>query len=1054
MTRPDHATHRLYLIDGTAQLFRAYFAIHGLTNDAGLPTNAVYGFTTMLRKLLDDESPEYCAVAFDLPGKVFRHEQYPDYKANRPPTPEDLNVQRPWVKKVCDVLGVPVVERPAYEADDLIATYARAGVADGLEVTIVGSDKDLLQLVAQRIDVLNPTKEVRLDSAGVVDTFGVAPEHVCDVLGLQGDSVDNIPGVPGVGGKSAVAMVATYGGIESILQRAGRFVASYAARDAVLTALDAAERGGALAGEAVDEIEAALTEWRSATGALMEIEADAAFRARLTSAVEVAAAADLTAVRAGLGPKARAALAPLRETKKALKALDKGSMRKVWTSTHENADQARMSRELAVLCDTVPDLVPFDSLRYSGPPDRAAAQQLFATLGFQRLTKEFDGPARGGVTPSGSAGARRKSAERRRAAPAAEAQAADLQRARAPDGDGPGGETDPVPQKATVARGAYRAILTVEELVAVIAACRAAGRFALDTETNSTDPQRARLVGLSLAWETGAGVYIPVGHRYLGVPDQLSRRTVQEELGPLLADPTVVKLGQNWKYDQHVLRRHGLSTAGWGMDTMVAAFLLDSGRASYSMDALAEAYLDYTPIAYSEVAGKGAKARTLDEIDVDVVTEYAAEDADVTLRLAEILADRLDETELRELYDTVDGPVLPILVEMETHGIRVDPDVLVGMSGDMSRRLETLRRGIHELAGTEFNVDSPKQLREVLYQRMGLKTRRKTAKSGVASTDAATLEQLAEDHPIAARLLEYRELAKLKGTYIDALPRLIHPETGRVHTSYHATGAATGRLSSSDPNLQNIPARTEEGRRIRGAFVPDEGYVFLASDYSQVELRVLAHMAEDEELTAAFQAGEDIHRYTAARVFGVEPEAVTGEMRTRAKAVNFGILYGMSESRLARDQGMSRDEAREFIAAYFDRFSRVRDYIEKVREDARRDAAVRTLFGRIRWFPQLHRKINRGIQEQALRAAVNTTIQGTAADLMKLAMLRVDEALKKRGDGTRMLLQVHDELLLEVPGTDTEEVSWVVREAMEQVHPLRVPLKVDQKVGESWLAVT
>jgi DNA polymerase-1 len=554
--------------------------------------------------------------------------------------------------------------------------------------------------------------------------------------------------------------------------------------------------------------------------------------------------------------------------------------------------------------------------------------------------------------------------------------------------------------------------------------------------------------------EAGSGAYVPLGHDYLGAPRQLTLDEVVGALGPLLADARLAKIGQNLKYDAHILRRHGMPVQGWVLDTMVAAFLLDPGRSSYSMDSLAETHLGYTTIPYKELVGSGSKQLTLNQVDVERVTEYAAEDADVTLRLADLLESLLTDAGLDRLYGTIDGPLLPLLERMEARGIRVDAELLASMSREMDGALHTAREEIHRLAGVQVNIDSPKQLRELLFDRLGLTPRRKTAKGRVASTDAQTLVELAEEHPIARKILDYRELAKLKGTYVDALPRLVNPQTGRVHTSYHPTGAATGRLSSSDPNLQNIPARTEAGRRIRSAFVPDDGFRFLASDYSQVELRVLAHLAGDEELIAAFRRGEDIHRYTAARVFGVDAEQVTGAMRQRAKAVNFGILYGMSETRLAREQGMKRSEAREFIGAYFERFADVRAYIDRIREEALQEAAVRTLFGRVRHFPQLHERVNRAVREQALRAAVNSTIQGTAADLMKLAMLGVDEQVQRSGGGARILLQVHDELLLEVPEHNVEDTAELVRRAMEQVHPLEVPLAVDQKVGGSWLEVT
>lgn len=964
---PERAMAKtLYLIDGTSQLFRAYFAIRGLTNPEGIPTNAVFGFTNMLRKLLQEHAPEHVGVAFDLAGPTFRHDKYADYKAHRPPVPEELNMQFPYAKQVCEGFRIPVLELEGYEADDLIATYAREAKEAGFEVVVVASDKDLLQLVGPGVTVFNPSKEVVLDALGVAKTFGVPPERVRDVLGLQGDAVDNIPGVPGVGEKTALAIVSTYGSVEEIVERARRFVAFLAVRE---------QDDAAAIAAALDR--------------LIEVEKDAAYRERLERAADL--------VR-GIDRKAAG---------KALKDLDKGSSRRIWEAIAEHAPQAFLSRDLATLDARVP--VEFDPVALKhDPPDREALATLFRALGFGRLTAEFSAPEEG-------------------EAPAV-----------APDRSGP----------------QWSAILNREDLEAAASAARKAGRFALDTETDGTDPQRAKLVGISLAWREGEGVYVPVAHRYLGAPDQLALETVRAVLGPLLADATVAKVGQNLKYDAHVLRRHGMRVEGWAMDTMVAAFLLQPDRVSFGMDALAREYLSYAPIPYAALAGTGAKQVTLDQVEVEKVAEYAAEDAEVTLRLADVFRDRLRAEGLDRLYEEIDHPLLPVLVEMEARGIRVDVRTLGAMSKEMERSLDESRRAIHALAGTSFNVDSPKQLREILFDTMGLKPLRKTVKSGVASTDASTLEQLAEEHEIARRILEYRELAKLKGTYVDALPRLVNPDTGRVHTVFHPTGAATGRLSSSDPNLQNIPARSAVGLEIRSAFVPEPGWKFLASDYSQVELRVLAHLCRDPGLIEAFQNGEDIHRVTASRVFGVAPSEVDDTMRRRAKAVNFGILYGMSESRLARDQGMTRGEAKEFIRAYFDRFSAIRDYIERVRQEATREGAVRTLFGRIRRFPQLRARANRGEVEQALRAAVNTTIQGTAADLMKKAMVAVERGLAARGYRARILLQVHDELLLEVPPEELEEVAARVLAEMEGVYPLEVPLVADQKTGDNWRDVT
>jgi DNA polymerase-1 len=986
---------RLYLIDGTSQLFRAFFAIRGLTNAEGLPTNAVFGFTSMLRKLLNEEKPEYVGVAFDLEGPTFRHERFADYKAHRPPLPEDLIPQFSLAKQVCEGFRIPVLELPGYEADDLIATYARLAKEAGYEVVVVASDKDLLQLVSDRITVLNPSKDLRLDAAGVAEQFGAPPERVIDVLGLMGDAVDNIPGVPGVGEKTALSLVATYGDVETIVGRAERFVTAWEAKDAL----------GEVLSTGTDSPKAARDAFQSRAEALLEVEKDADVRTRLGEVLSgVRKVLDLSA----LPPKEKKSLV------KSLKDLDKGSQRRVWEAIAQNAEQARLSRELATVDTAVPVTFDPEALHHD-PPDREKLSVLFKSLGFRSLTAEFTGDG---------------------AAPA--------------DAEADSAAADATPPD----KGDYRTIATAEDLRVAVAACRAAPRIAVDTETDSADPMRAKLVGISLAWTDRQGVYIPVGHDYLGAPRQLALDEVLSILAPLLADPSVPKVGQNLKYDSHVLRRHGMPVAGWELDTMVAAFLLDPDRSTFNMDSLAATYLGHETIKYSSLVGTGAKQLTLNQIDVERVTDYAAEDADVTLRLAGVLGPKLREAGVEDVWRVIDGPVLPILVRMEAAGIKIDVTALRALSTEMEASLDAARREIHALAGRPFNVDSPKQLREILFVGLGLKPGKKTAKSGEYSTDASTLEDLLDQHEIARKLLEYRELAKLKGTYVDTLPELVNPETGRVHTSYHPTGAATGRLSSSDPNLQNIPARTSVGLRIRSAFVPEDGSVFLASDYSQVELRVLAHLCEDPGLTAAFVAGEDIHRVTAAKVFGVAPKDVTDEMRRRAKAVNFGILYGMSEARLARDQGLTRQEAHDFIAAYFDRFKNVRTYIEGVRAEATREGVVSTLFGRKRWFPQLRGRAHRGEMEQALRAAVNTTIQGTAADLMKLAMQRVERTLEDGGFRARMLLQVHDELLLEVPRGELSPVRDRVREAMEHVHPMRVPLLVDQKTGQDWREVT
>jgi DNA polymerase-1 len=958
----------------------------------------------MLRKLMNDEQPEHLAVAFDLPGGTFRHDRYAEYKANRPPAPEDLDRQAPYAREVCHAFRIPVLELAGYEADDLIATYARLARAEGFDVVVVSSDKDLLQLVGDRVTVLNPVKNTVLDAEETEKSFGVPPERVIDVLGLMGDSVDNIPGVPGVGAKTALAMVRTYGDVEAILARAGRFVAAWDARDAFLEILGVAEKQKPLEEATAERLEAAAREVASTLTELRDHEADGEFRSRLETVAGLLDAAPIDGLGQRAGEGGRAVARDLRELKRELKGLDRGSAKRAWRSVHEHEEVARLSRELATLDHEAP--VRFDARTVTvGPPDRDKARALFENLGFKALLPGLD----------------------------------DGDAAPAPEGREP--EAPPTDHRTVLDRG------SLEEIVRAI---REATRFSIVTETDGEDPLRAGLLGIAAAWGDGEAAYIPVGHEGLGAPHQLGVDEVARDLGPVLADPAVSKVAYDLKRQLKVLSRHGLEVAGWGIDPRVAAFLLDPGHADLEIAALAREILGRAP----EIAAAGSTPATGDRTAVEQVGPHAAARAELTLRLSEALDSRLEEADLAELYRTIDGPLLPVLARMELTGIRVEPEMLGAMSREMESGLNRLRAEIHDLAGVEFNVDSPKQLREVLFERLGLEPKRRTAKSRVSSTDARTLEELGTEHPIARRLLEYRELAKLKGTYVDSLPQLIDPTTGRVHTTYHPTGAATGRLSSSDPNLQNIPARTEAGLEIRSAFVPDPGHRFLASDYSQVELRILAHLSGDPELLAAFRRGDDIHRHTASLVYGVAPDLVSDAMRRRAKAVNFGIVYGMSQHRLAAEQGMSRGEARKFIEAYFERFQGVKAYIERIREEARRDGHVRTLFGRVRYFPQLHQKVNRAVQEQALRAAVNTTVQGTAADIMKMAMLRAESLLDEAGHGARMLLQVHDELLFEVPEAAVDETAAVVRRAMEEVCSLEVPLVVDQKRGASWSEVT
>ncbi len=896
---------RLYLVDGTGNLFRAYFAVRGLSTKSGLPTNAVYGFTSMLRKLVQDEKPDHLGVAFDLPGPTFRHKEYEEYKAHRPPPPDDLVAQIPYVKKVCEVLRVPTVEKEGFEADDLIGALARQAEERGLEVMIVTSDKDMLQLVDDRITVLKPQKEgyLRLDRKGVEEFFGVPPERVVDVLALMGDATDNVPGVPGVGEKGAREIIRHYGDLES----------------ALAAALADAGDGG------------------------------------------------------DLGPLKR-------------KAYREG--------LRQHADSARLSRRLVTLDTSAPVSLDLERLRL-GNPDPDAARALFQELEFTSLIKD--------VSPgAGSTGAD------------------------------------------------YRSVVERSELGALVEEIRAAGRVSVDLETDSIDPLRARIVGIALATRPGRARYIPTGHRYLGAPAQIAPEAALEALRPVLEEARISKLGQNIKYEILCLGRHEVRLRGVAFDTMVASYLVDPSRRTHNLDDLALEYLDYRSIPYEEVAGKGARQVTLDQVDVGRVTTYACEDADVALRLAAVLEDRLRQNALEELFETLEMPLVEVLADMEAAGVRIDVAFLRDMSKELEEEARRLERDVVEMAGEEINVNSPRQLGALLFEKMKIKPLRRTQKSRVFSTDQEVLEELAPKHPIARKILDYRTVTKLRSTYVDALPALVNPDTGRVHTSFNQTVAATGRLSSSDPNLQNIPVRTELGRRIRRAFIPADGCVLMAADYSQIELRVLAHMADDPNLVSAFKRGEDVHVRTAAEIFGVAPDLVTADMRRAAKAINFGIIYGMGAQRLAREQGITLGEAQTFIRQYFERFPRVKEYIDDTIRRVEKEKQVSTLFNRIRRFPELD-GAHRGQRQQVLRQAVNTTIQGTAADLIKRAMLVLHARLREHKLRSRMILQVHDELVLEVPEAEIERAGPLVKDSMEGVYPMRVPLSVDVRIGRNWM---
>ncbi|WP_306589702.1 DNA polymerase I [Geothrix sp. 21YS21S-4] len=929
------AEDRLYLIDTFAFIFRAYYANPRLKN------GAAYTFSRLVLQLLEKHRPTHLACVFDVSGPTFRHELYPEYKANRSEMPEDLRPQVPMIRRLVEALSIPIVELQGYEADDVMGTLAREAAAAGLPTAIVSPDKDLLQLVDDdlKIQVLNTKDgEIWHDREGVKTRLGVWPEQVVDFLSLVGDASDNVKGVPGIGEKGACALLDTYGSLAGIL-----------------------------------------------------------------------------AAKEGLKPRQREGL-------------------------EAAAPWLDLTRRLVtVVTDLQLPLHPAD-LAYPGV-DEARAREAFKDLGFQTLTKEFTRSA----------------------------------------------------QQAGSVR-AYRAAATLPDLEAAVAACRAAGRFGLDTETTNLDSARGHLVGVSLAWKPNEGLYIPLAHLKpaaadtegalpgllpeSGLPESLLDLKGDPEaffrelaphldprnapfaearriLAPLLADPAILKCGQNLKYDLQVLTRHGLPVAGVADDSMVLSFLLDSG-VRHNLDDLSVRHLDVKPIAFEELVGKGKGQKRFDEAEFERAVQYAAEDADLALQLCDKLRGQLGEDRLKRLYEEVDLPLVEVLAALEAHGVRLDLGVLSELATRMRAERERAQVRVIELAGGPFNLNSPTQLGAVLFGKLGYTPVKYTGKTKAPSTDEDVLQELAENQgaEIARDLLRHRQMTKLLGTYVEALPQMVNPLTGRVHTRLHQAAVASGRLASSDPNLQNIPIRTEEGRAIRGAFVPEPGWVLLDADYSQIELRVVAALAQDPVLLGAFEAGEDIHRRTSSEVMGKPMGEVTADDRSKAKAVNFGLLYGQGAFALAANLGITQKEAKAFIERYFERMPQVAAWIDGAKERALAEGLVRTHWGRIRRIAELESP-NKQFQAQGLREAVNTIVQGTAADLMRRAMVRLHRALKEEGLRARLLLQVHDELLVEAPPEEVERASAVLKEAMEgadDLGPLGVKLAAEVRQGASWLA--
>ncbi len=912
----------IYLVDGSGYIFRAFFGLPPMNRPDGTPTNAVFGVSTMMLNLIENTDADYIAVIFDAKRQNFRNEIYPDYKGHRPDAPEELVPQFPLIREAVEAFNLPALQMEGYEADDLIATYARLAKERGAAVTVVSSDKDLMQLVGDGVEMLDPMKNKSIRHDEVVEKFGVGPDKVVDVQSLAGDSTDNVPGVPGIGIKTAAQLINEYGDLDTLLERAG------------------------------------------------EIKQ----------------------------PKRRENLI-------------------------EFAEMARISRKLVRLKDDVPVEWPLEDFARE-PFDHDKLLAFLRENQFKRLISRFE----------------------------AEAAAAS------------GGSATPAALEETpVSTADYALVQTVDALKTWVAEATRLGVVAVDTETTSLDQARAGLVGVSLATAPGKACYIPLAHVGEGpgdllgggsdTPDQIPMDQALAILKPMLEDPGVLKIGQNLKYDMAVLTRYGVSVAPID-DTMLISFVMDAGAHGHGMDELSDLHLGHKPIPFSEVAGKGKSQITFDKVPLDKALVYAAEDADVTLRLWLKLKPALLEARMVGFYETVERPLAPILAEMELAGIKADPAVLRGLSSDFAKRIADLELTIHQDAGREFNVGSPKQLGEILFDELGLQGGKKT-KTGAYQTNSDVLEPLRATHPIVDKVLNWRMLAKLKSTYTDALQEQINPDTGRIHTSYMMTGAQTGRLASTDPNLQNIPVRTEEGRTIRTAFVAPKGSELISLDYSQIELRLVAHAAKIEPLIQAFKDGQDIHAATASEVFGVPLAEMTSEVRRKAKAINFGIIYGISAFGLANQIGVGRGEAQDFIKRYFEKFPGIRHYMDEAVAACRQQGYVETLFGRRIHIPTITDR-NPMRKNYAERQAINAPIQGSAADIIKRAMIRVPAALENAGlsSDVRMLLQVHDELIFEAPEDRVEATISAMRTAMEgAAEPaltLSVPLVVDAGTGDNW----
>ncbi|WP_031434409.1 DNA polymerase I [Methylomarinum vadi] len=891
----------LVLVDGSSFLFRAYHAIPPLSSPDGTPTNAIYGVSNMLRKLQADHRTDYFTVVFDAPGKNFRHELYAEYKAHRPPMPDDLRVQIEPLQNLIRTMGLPLIIEPDVEADDVLGALARKAEEAGFEVIISTGDKDMAQLVSEHITLENSMSETRLDERGVVEKFGVRPDQIIDYLALMGDTVDNIPGVPKVGPKTAAKWLNEYGTLDNLIANADK-------------------------------------------------------------------------IKGKIGDNLRNCL-----------------------------EQLPLSRELTTIkCDLA---LPYrlEDLKCT-QPDLAELKQRLAAFGFSSWLKMLEGSAEGNTMEDA---------------------------------------------QPTAIGTDYQTILTKQQFAAWLERLEQAELFAFDTETTSLNYTNAEIVGVSFAVEAGQAAYLPLAHDYPDVPQQLDRTDTLNRLKPLLENPEKAKLGQNLKYDANVLANHDIELRGIAHDTMLESYVWNSTATKHNMDDLAKEYLGLETIHYEDVAGKGAKQIPFQEVALEQATPYAAEDADITLRLHQTLSAKLRQhPSLEQLYREVEIPLVPVLSRMERNGVLIDNAMLAQQSLELANHIAAIEQHAHELAGQSFNLGSPKQIQEILYDKLQLPVLKKTPK-GQPSTNESVLQELAADYPLPKLLLDFRGMSKLKSTYTDKLPQQINPRTGRVHTSYHQAVAATGRLSSSDPNLQNIPVRSAEGRKIRQAFIAPPGYKMVAADYSQIELRIMAHLSGDKGLLHAFSHNIDIHSATAAEVFGVEIDQVTTDLRRSAKAINFGLIYGMSAFGLGQQLGLSRNQAQSYIDLYFERYPGVKHYMDTIREQAKQQGFVETLFGRRLYLPEINSR-NAARRQYAERTAINAPMQGTAADIIKRAMIATDRWLQQSETDCKMVMQVHDELVFEVAENQLSDCIDRIRDLMCSAAQLDVPLLVDIGTGNNW----